>query len=72
MHNLSADALVGEDFEQQRVRQATVDEMDTLHAFLERDHAALLAKINEKGDFSDEIQKGLDEALKAFKATGTW
>jgi len=43
-----------------------------LHAYLERDQAALLSKINEKGDFSDEIQKGLDDAIKAFKATGTW
>jgi F-type H+-transporting ATPase subunit alpha len=43
-----------------------------LHAFLERDHMALVKKINERGDFGDEIQRGLDEALKAFKATGTW
>jgi F-type H+-transporting ATPase subunit alpha len=43
-----------------------------LHAFLEREHLPLIHKINERGDFGDEIQRGLDEALKAFKATGTW
>jgi F-type H+-transporting ATPase subunit alpha len=43
-----------------------------LHAFLEREHLPLIHKINERGDFGDEIQRGLDEALKAFKATVTW
>jgi len=43
-----------------------------LHAYMQREQLDLLEKINAKGDYSDEIQAGLDEALKQFKSLGTW
>ena len=43
-----------------------------LLSFVRHQHADLLAKINEKGDFNDDISKSLKEALGAFKKTGTW
>lgn len=38
----------------------------------QRDHAALLAKINEKGDFNDEIDAAIKAGIEQFKATQTW
>jgi hypothetical protein len=35
LHDFRADAFVGEDFQQQAVREASVDEVDALHAFVE-------------------------------------
>ena len=35
-------------------------------------YAALMAKINEKGDFNGEIEAGLKECIEKFKATQTW
>ena len=43
-----------------------------LIAFFKRDHADLMAKINEKGDFNDEIDAGLKAGIEKFKATQTW
>ena len=40
MHNFGADALVGENLEQQAVRQATVDEVHALHALLQGAYGA--------------------------------
>ena len=34
--------------------------------------AALLAKINEKGDFNDDIDGQLKAGIEKFKATQTW
>ena len=34
--------------------------------------ADLMAKINEKGDFNDEIDAGLKAGIEKFKATQTW
>ena len=34
--------------------------------------AALLAKINEKGDFNDEIDAGIKAGIEKFKATQSW
>ncbi|WP_341502560.1 F0F1 ATP synthase subunit alpha [Gallaecimonas sp. GXIMD4217] len=45
---------------------------DALQAYMKAEHADLLAKINEKGDYNDEIQNGLKDALDKFKATQTW
>jgi F-type H+-transporting ATPase subunit alpha len=42
------------------------------HAYLLREHTDLLAKINKTGDFGDDIQAGLENALKQFKTLGTW
>jgi F-type H+/Na+-transporting ATPase subunit alpha len=43
-----------------------------LLSFVRHQHADLLAKINVKGDYNDEIAKSLKETLTAFKQTGTW
>lgn len=41
-------------------------------AYFNRDHAELMAKINEKGDFNDEIDAGIKAGIEKFKATQTW
>ncbi len=43
-----------------------------LISYFQREHAALLAKINEKGDFNDEIDAGIKAGIEKFKATQTW
>ena len=43
-----------------------------LQGYMKSSHAKLLEKIDQTGDYNDEIQKGLSEALKGFKATQTW
>ena len=43
-----------------------------LHQYMRSEQAELVDKINETGDFSDEIQNGLHEAMKAFKKSHTW
>lgn len=43
-----------------------------LHAYLNSSHAALAAKINEKGDWNDEIIAGVKAAIESFKATGVY
>jgi F-type H+-transporting ATPase subunit alpha len=43
-----------------------------LHQYLESEQQALLAKINETGDYNEEIESELDAALKDFKQTHTW
>ncbi|MGJ8522810.1 ATP synthase subunit alpha [Carnimonas sp. R-84981] len=42
---------------------------DDLLEYMRTEHADLLNKINEKGGYDDEIQKGLKEAVESFKAT---
>jgi F-type H+-transporting ATPase subunit alpha len=39
---------------------------------MKSEQAALMDKINATGDYNDEIQAALREALKTFKATHTW
>jgi F-type H+-transporting ATPase subunit alpha len=43
-----------------------------LLSYLNADHSALMKKINEAGDYNDEIQSGIKSALDKFKATQTW
>ncbi len=43
-----------------------------LHSFMKSSHGDLLDKINDSGDFSDEIKEGLKSAISSFKSTGTW
>ncbi|MBH03309.1 MAG: F0F1 ATP synthase subunit alpha [Xanthomonadales bacterium] len=43
-----------------------------LHQYMTSEQAELVDKINTTGDFSDEIQDGLHEAMKAFKKNRTW
>jgi len=50
----------------------TVDFEASLISYLNAEHATLLTKINEKGDYSDEIKAGIKDALDKFKATQTW
>jgi F-type H+-transporting ATPase subunit alpha len=43
-----------------------------LHAFMNSNHADLVAKINEKGDWNDDIIAGVKAAIEAFKSTGVY
>lgn len=43
-----------------------------MHSYLRSNSADLLALINEKGDFNDDIAAKMTDALKKFKATSTW
>jgi F-type H+-transporting ATPase subunit alpha len=43
-----------------------------LIGYFNRDHADLMAKINVKGDFNDEIDAGMKAGIEKFKATQTW
>lgn len=43
-----------------------------LLAFFKRDCAELVAKINVKGDFNDEIDAGIKAGIEKFKATQSW
>jgi F-type H+-transporting ATPase subunit alpha len=43
-----------------------------LLSYANSEHTALLAKINEKGDYNDDIAAQLKAAIQKFKATQTW
>ena len=43
-----------------------------MHSYLGSNNADLMAKINESGDYNDEIEAGMRKALDDFKANGTW
>ena len=43
-----------------------------LLSYFNRDQADLMAKINEKGDFNDEIDAAIKAGIEKFKATQTW
>ena len=43
-----------------------------LLAYFVREKADLLAKINEKGDFNDEIDAGIKAGIESFKASQSW
>jgi F-type H+-transporting ATPase subunit alpha len=49
-----------------------VDFEAALQNFMRSERADLLQKINETGDYSEEIEAGLHEAVKTFKAAHTW
>jgi F-type H+-transporting ATPase subunit alpha len=49
-----------------------VDFEAALQTFVKTEHSDLLQKINDSGDYTEEIQAGLHAAVKAFKATRTW
>ena len=40
-----------------------------LHQFLDTSHADLVSKINEKGDWNNDLEAGLKGAITAFKKT---
>ncbi|MBE0493490.1 MAG: F0F1 ATP synthase subunit alpha [Thiomicrospira sp.] len=43
-----------------------------LHAYINSSHADLVAKLNEKGDWNDEIITGVKAAIESFKSTGVY
>nr|WP_254899452.1 F0F1 ATP synthase subunit alpha [Methylomagnum ishizawai] len=45
---------------------------DALQGYMKSAQAALMDQINATGDYNDEIQAGLRNALTQFKATHTW
>ena len=49
-----------------------VDFEHALHGYMGASHAALMDKINDTGDYNDEIESGLRAAVEDFKANGTW
>jgi F-type H+-transporting ATPase subunit alpha len=49
-----------------------VDFESALHDFAHANYEELITKIDETGDYGDEIQAGLKKTLEAFKETGTW
>ena len=44
----------------------------SLHSYMHSSQKALLDRINETGDYNDEIESALHDALKDFKANHTW
>ena len=49
-----------------------VDFEAAMQAYLKSNAAELLAKINETGDYNDEIDAAMTAAIEKFKATSTW
>jgi len=49
-----------------------VDFEAAMQAYIKSEHADLLSKINESGDYNDEIEKELRAALEKFKSSSTW
>lgn len=45
---------------------------DALQLYMKTEQSALMDSINEKGDYSDEIQKGIRAAIETFTKTHTW
>jgi len=49
-----------------------VDFEAAMQAYMKSEQADLLAKINESGDYNDDIEKGMRAALEKFKSSSTW
>jgi len=43
-----------------------------LLSYMKSEHGDLMEKINQSGDYNDEISAGFKAALEAFVATQTW
>jgi len=43
-----------------------------LHSYMGSDHKDLLDKIGDDGNYNDDIENGLKEAVEAFKANHAW
>ena len=63
------------------VNEGYLDDVDTkkvvdfeaaMQNFMKMERAGLIDKINASGDYNDEIQKALHEAIKTFKASHAW
>ena len=57
-----------DDLEVKKVR----DFEAALLSFMKTEESALMAKINEKGDFNDEIKDGIHSAIERFIKTSSW
>lgn len=57
-----------DDLEINKVR----DFEDALQSYMGSEQSALMTKINEKGDFSDEIKQGIQSAIESFIKTSSW
>ena len=49
-----------------------VDFEAAMHAHVKSNHADILDKINESGDYNDEIVKGMTAAIEDFKSNGVY
>ena len=49
-----------------------VDFEAALQAYVKSNEAELVNKINENGDFNDEIEAAMNAAIEKFKSTSTW
>jgi F-type H+-transporting ATPase subunit alpha len=49
-----------------------VDFEAAMQAYLKSNEAELLAKINESGEYNDEIEAAMTAAIEKFKTTSTW
>ena len=49
-----------------------LDFESALLAYMNSEHGDLLGKINESGDYDDDIEKAFRSALEKFKSTQTW
>ena len=49
-----------------------LDFESALLAYMNSEHGDLLGKINESGDYDDDIEKAFRAALEKFKSTQTW
>ena len=49
-----------------------LDFESALLAYMNSEHGDLLGKINESGDYDDDIEKSFRSALEKFKSTQTW
>jgi len=49
-----------------------VDFEVAMHTFMRNNHQALLDKVNESGDYNDEIENAFKKALEDFKANHSW
>ena len=45
---------------------------DALHSFMNSSKKDLMARINQSGDFNDEIESGLKSGIAEFKKNHTW
>ena len=52
--------------------EKVVDFENAMQSYIKANNADLLAKINESGDFNDEIESAMKAALDTFKANGSW
>jgi F-type H+-transporting ATPase subunit alpha len=57
-----------DDLEVNKVR----DFEDALQSYLKSEQSDLMAKINEKGDFNDEIKQAMQTAIESFIKTSSW